>query len=175
MGMGGKMSNAIILEQINSFDGPMLMELSQLLVQVVDDGASIGFLAPLELDEAIQYWQDVLQPGVILIIAKMDGRIAGTVQLHLALKQNGQHRAEVVKLMVHPLYRRNGIAKKLMVNAENRARQEERSLIVLDTRLGDPSNDLYRAMGYIEAGRIPFYAKSSNGVLEDTVLYYKLV
>jgi ribosomal protein S18 acetylase RimI-like enzyme len=86
---------------------------------------------------------------------------------------NGSHRAEIAKLMVHPEARRQGLGRLLMETAEARARVEQRSLLVLDTRLGDPSNQLYLSMEYIEAGRIPAYARSANGELSATVYYYK--
>jgi len=148
-------------------------ELSKLLKCVVDDGASIGFLPPLDIADAESYWEDVTSPGVVLFVAVMDGRIAGTVQLHLCRKQNGAHRAEIAKLIMHPDYRRLGIGRALMHAAEQRAVQEGRSLLVLDTREGDPSNELYRSIGYIHAGRIPGFAISANGGLDATVLYYK--
>ncbi|MCS7458895.1 GNAT family N-acetyltransferase [Paenibacillus doosanensis] len=155
---------------------PSLSEdLSQLLVEVVEDGASVGFLPPLSREEANSYWNGVLQPGILLWAAVMDDAAVGTVQLQLAQKANASHRAEIAKLMVHPLARRKGIAKALMHAAENRAREEGRSLLVLDTREGDASNRLYLSMGYIEAGRIPGYARSADGRLDGTVLYYKTV
>ncbi|SCN38023.1 Acetyltransferase, GNAT family [Bacillus cytotoxicus] len=63
-------------------------ELSELLKTVVDDGASIGFLPPLEQEEAIKYWKTVLAPEVILFIAKINNKVAGSVQLHLITKPN---------------------------------------------------------------------------------------
>ncbi|MFD1178115.1 GNAT family N-acetyltransferase [Paenibacillus puldeungensis] len=159
--------------ELNVLDSLQLEQLADLLIQVVEDGASIGFLPPLSKDEALQYWQEVIGPGVILWVAVKNGGIVGTVQLHLALKQNGSHRAEVVKLMVHPEARKQGIARKLMLAVEEKAEREARSLLVLDTRGGDPSNLLYRSLGYIEAGRIPQFARSANGELHETVFYYK--
>lgn len=147
--------------------------LSELLVHVVEDGASIGFLPPLKHSEADGYWENVLSPEVILFVAKINNQIAGTVQLHLCTKENGNHRAEVAKLMTHPYYRRNGIGRSLMQKAEERANQEGKTLLVLDTRKGDPSNRLYSSMGYIQAGEIPDYAKSANGELHPTIFYYK--
>ncbi len=148
-------------------------QLSQLLKEVVDLGASIGFLPPLTLVDARKYWENVLEPGVLLYVALKDEQIAGTVQLHLCQKQNGLHRAEIAKLLTHPEYRGHGVARALLKKAEDRAKAEERSLLVLDTREGDPSNQLYLSSGYIEAGKIPFYCESENGHLDTTVLYYK--
>ncbi len=142
-------------------------------IQVVENGASIGFLPPLEASKAKSYWENVLSPEVILFVAKIDNHIVGSVQLHLCTKQNGQHRAEIAKLMTHPDYRRNGIARSLMVKAEERAKQEGRSLLVLDTREGDPSNPLYTSLGFVQAGRIPDYAMSATGQLDATIFYYK--
>ena len=148
-------------------------QLVDLLIASVDDGASIGFLPPLAREEADRYWAGALAPGVILLVAEQAGRIVGTVQLQLALKANGRHRAEVNKLMVHPEARRRGLGRLLMERVEEVARREGRSLLVLDTRAGDPSNDLYHALGYVEAGRIPRYAHSANGELDTSVMYYK--
>ncbi|HDR7380437.1 MULTISPECIES: GNAT family N-acetyltransferase [Bacillus cereus group] len=150
-------------------------ELSELLKTVVDDGASIGFLPPLEQEESTKYWQTVLAPEVILFIAKINNKVAGSVQLHLITKPNGIHRAEICKLMTHPNFRRNGIGRSLMQKAEERAKQESRSLLVLDTREGDPSNRLYKSVDYQESGKIPGYAISPNGELDATVIYYKFI
>jgi ribosomal protein S18 acetylase RimI-like enzyme len=162
------------IEQLKTI-GEHMDELSELLIQVVEDGASIGFLPPLKLSEAKRYWENVLNPDVILFVAKINNQIAGSVQLHLCTKQNGGHRAEIAKLMVHPDYRRKGIGRLLMQKAEERGKQEGRSLIVLDTREGDPSNHLYTSIGYIQAGRIPNYEKSATGELHASIIYYKIL
>ncbi|WP_342599415.1 GNAT family N-acetyltransferase [Psychrobacillus sp. FSL H8-0483] len=168
------MINEVKIEQLITTEEQM-EELSELLIQVVDDGASVGFLPPLDLLDAMTYWEDVLNPGVILFVAKRNNRIIGSIQLHLCAKQNGIHRAEIAKLMTHPSYRRNGIGRLLMKAAEERAVEEERSLLVLDTREGDPSTHLYTSLGFISAGKIPNYAKSATGELHATIFYYKTI
>lgn len=50
---------------------------------MVEDGASIGFLPPMKRSEAIDYWGGALNPDVILFVAKLQGEIVGSVQLHL--------------------------------------------------------------------------------------------
>lgn len=169
------MIHEIQLQEIKSVEPEDFEQLTELLIYVVEDGASIGFLPPLSKDVAREYWDGVLDPGVIILIAKREGEIVGSVQLHMAMKENGSHRAEVAKLMVHPKHRRNGIAKLLMKAIEDEAKSLGRSLLVLDTKLGDSSNQLYRSLGYIEAGKIPRFARSSSGNLDTTVIYYKEV
>lgn len=166
--------NELKLEQLISTEEHM-EELSELLIQVVEDGASIGFLPPMELADAMNYWEELLKPEVILFVAKRNNRIVGSVQLHLCTKQNGVHRAKIEKLMTHPSYRRNGIARSLMKRVEDRAVRGGRLLLVLDTREGDPSNFLYTSLGYIQAGRIPNYARSASGELHATSFYYKTI
>ncbi|MFF2341834.1 GNAT family N-acetyltransferase [Bacillus mycoides] len=165
---------SIVIEEIKRLDED-IEELSELLKTVVNDGASIGFLPPLEQKEATNYWQTVLAPEVILYVAKIHNEVAGSIQLHLVTKPNGIHRAEICKLMTHPNYRRNGIGRLLMQKAEERAKQENRSLLVLDTREGDSSNRLYKSLGFQESGKIPGYAISPNGELDATVIYYKMI
>ncbi|MCD2369635.1 GNAT family N-acetyltransferase [Bacillus paralicheniformis] len=148
-------------------------QLAELLIRVVDDGASIGFLPPLDEQLAEAYWKTAVTPDSVLWIAKQNGRIAGSVQLHLCTKQNGRHRAEICKLMTDPAFRRQGVARSLMEKAIDRAKQEGRSLLVLDTREKDPSNLLYASLGFAEAGRIPAYAESADGGFDTSVFYYK--
>jgi len=99
--------------------------------------------------------------------------IAGTVMLCLAPQNNGPHRAEVAKLMVHPAHRRKGMARKLMQAIDGLAREQDRWLLVLDTVTGDRAEKLYPACGYMKAGVIPDYAYGSHGSLDATTLFYK--
>jgi ribosomal protein S18 acetylase RimI-like enzyme len=139
----------------------------------VAEGASLGFLAPLASETARAWWARVPREGVVLLVAESDGRVVGAVQLEPAESENGAHRADVSKLLVHPDWRRRGIARALMTRLEAEARQAGKTLLVLDTREGDPSNDLYRALGYREGGRIPGWAHDAAGTLSATVFWYK--
>jgi ribosomal protein S18 acetylase RimI-like enzyme len=150
-----------------------LDDLTEVLVACVAQGASLGFHAPLDADVAREWWTGVPQDGVVLLVAEWKDRVVGTVQLLPAESQNGAHRGEVAKLLVHPSWRRQGIARALMSALEEEARATGKTLLVLDTREGDPSNDLYRALGYREAGRIPGWAIDAAGTVSATVFWYK--
>lgn len=158
---------------------PELPKLAALLQNAATNGASVGFLLPLSDEDALAYWQDVAKAiedlHRILLIAKMDDELTGTVQLDLASRANGSHRAEIVKLMVHTSFRGQGIAQALMNAIEAEAKSASRTTLVLDTREGDPSERLYAKLGYQRAGMIPEYARSTNGKLHSTVFMYKLL
>lgn len=166
--------------EITQFSPDQLTEYMDAFVAVlkltVDNGASIGWLYPLDPKEAHTYWTDVhsqIEAGnKVLLVALQDGVIVGTVQLALEPRENGNHRGEVQKLMVHKDYRRQGIARQLMTRIDQAARDANRSLLVLDVRKGDPAETLYRQMGYTHVGDIPAYARSNDG-LDATAYYYK--
>lgn len=150
--------------------------LATLLIDAVESGASVGFLPPLSPDAARAYWQVVdpeLAHNKILLTAHVGDELAGAVQLALAEQPNGAHRAEVQKLFVMRRFRRCGIARALMLALEAEAMAHGRTLLVLDTRIGDPAERLYEKVGYQRAGVIPSFAKSAQGTLDPTVLFYK--
>lgn len=156
-----------------------LPQLMQLLRDAVDHGASLGFIPPLNLQLAERYWLDVFQAmengSRILLVAKRGSEFIGTVQLDLCMRQNGLHRAEVTKLLVHTAYRRQGIGEALMRAIEDQARQAHRTTLVLDTRVGNPAEKLYTKLGYQRAGVIPDYVCIENGLLVATAIYYRLL
>ena len=140
----------------------------------------MGFLPPLDPGEADRYWQGVeaaIEKGArrLWVAREPSGDRTGTVQLDLETRPNGSHRAEVMKLMVHSGSRRRGIGRALMQAAEDDARRLGRTTLVLDTRQGDPSESLYHSMGWERAGIIPRYARSADGSLDATAIYYKLL
>jgi ribosomal protein S18 acetylase RimI-like enzyme len=153
--------------------------LAELLHATVHGGASVSFILPFSIDDARGFWREKVLPEVAagrtrLLIARVDGRIAGTVQLELPWPPNQRHRGEVKKLLVHPDVRRRGVARALMAALEEMARAEARTLLTLDTRTGDAAEPLYRSLGYLPAGVIPRYAKAPGSeLLEGTTFMYK--
>ena len=152
-------------------------ELSALLIDAVDGGASVSFLAPLAREAADAYWQgvgaDVVSGARAVFVAMVEGQVAGCVHLAMAGQPNARHRAEIQKLLVHSAYRRRGLATALMAAAEAEAQRLGRSLVVLDTEQDSHAERLYAQLGYLRAGVIPHFARSSSGDLHGTVLFYK--
>ena len=155
-------------------------ELIALLNDCVENGASIGFLAPLQDGEADSYWQgvatDLAKGSRVLLVAREAEHIVGAIQIHYCTKTNGLHRANVEKLMVHSAFRRRGIALQLITEMERQARTNQRTLLVLDSRTGDTASILYRKIGYHEVGQIPQFSRSTTGsTMDGTTFFYKLL
>lgn len=175
-----KRSAMYSLETIVPEQGQVILaELITLLQDAVASDASIGFLPPLSEEAAREYWvsvlEDLTQRKRVLLVARRSTQVVGAVQLELATKANAQHRAEVQKLFVLQHERRHGIGRLLMEAIEPIAREYGRTLLVLDTRLGDHAERLYRKLGYVEAGIIPSYAQNATGTLDATIIFYKLL
>jgi GNAT superfamily N-acetyltransferase len=153
--------------------------LAELLHAVVHGGAGVSFVVPFSLEDARAFWTDAVVPGVIarrrrLLVARVDGRILGTVQLDPAWAPNQPHRAEVLKLLVHPEARRRGIARALMLALEDLARVQGWTLLTLDTWTGQAGEQLYRSLGYTAVGAIPRFARgSTTPELEPATIMYK--
>jgi len=148
----------------------------------VAHGAGVNFVAPLDPDVAMGWWRDrvaLAQSGAITAIgarddgAAGDGRLLGCVLLIRAPQQNGPHRADVSKLLVHSGARRRGIARALMTELERVARADGRWLLVLDTETGSDADATYRALGWNPVGTIPDYALRTDGLPGPATFFSK--
>lgn len=159
-----------------------LHSFGEMLHQCVHDGASIGFIAPFPMAEAVAFWRDRIIPALAggkrtLFAAFDEDRVIGTVQLDCDTLPNQVHRGDISKLMVRPDCRRRGIARTLMLVAEGQARACGRSLLTLDTRTGDSAERLYSSLGFETAGVIPEYARDpfSEKRSGTTIMFKHLV
>jgi hypothetical protein len=67
------------------------------------------------------------------------------------------------------------LGRQILRALEHAARMRGRSLLTLDTSAGDAGEALYRAEAWQEAGRIPGYARNSDGTDHATVLFWKRI
>lgn len=154
-------------------------ELSAILLDCVEGGASVSFMAPLTREKADAFWRGVAD-GVaagdrLLLVAEdpASGAIVGTVQVVMDLPENQPHRAEIVKMLVHSTARRRGLGATLMRAAADAARAAGKTLLVLDTVTGSDADRLYERLGWTRLGVVPNYALMPDGSPCDATIFYK--
>ncbi|QXI29118.1 GNAT family N-acetyltransferase [Pseudomonas vanderleydeniana] len=151
--------------------------LIELLLDAVEHGASVGFMADLDAGQARAYFDGVQAAldngGLLLWVVVRDERVLASVQLQLCQKPNGLNRAEVQKLLVRGEARRHGLGQQLMQAVEQAAREQRRGLLYLDTQAGSDAEAFYRALGYHRVGELPDYCTTPDGQHHPTAIYFK--
>ncbi len=154
-----------------------LSALAELLLDCVQGGASVSFMASLSKAEAEAFFKTVLEgleKGERYLLAAFAGpQLVGTVQLVPATPPNQPHRADIAKLLVARSARGQGIARRLMEQAEETSRRIRKTLLVLDTVTGGHAEKLYTRLGWTRVGVIPNYALFPDGTFCDTTVFYK--
>lgn len=153
-----------------------LAGLADVVVDVVEGGASIGFMQPFPQTRAVEFWRaiadDVERGARALLVAEDALGIVGTVHLVLAQPENQPHRADLSKMLVHRRARRRGVGAALLRAAEDTARACGRSLLVLDTA-SDAAERLYERQGWVRVGTVPGFALLPDGAPCDTTFFYR--
>lgn len=163
-------------------DEALVRALTDVLIDCVEGGASVGFMSPLSRARAEQFWR-MVAAGVAsgeraLLVAEDEaggGSVCGTVQLVLAQPDNQPHRADLCKMLVHRRARRQGLGAALMRGAESLARECGKSLLVLDAVTDGDAARLYTSLGWVRVGDIPGYALYPDGRPCGTTYFYKEV
>jgi GNAT superfamily N-acetyltransferase len=152
----------------------VLPGLAELLVDSVDDGASVGFLGGLTRERALGWWQIFLADASMTTwIARDCGGVAGVVGLYPAQQESAPHRADVRMLLVHRRARGQGLARALLAALEREAVVRGRWLLVLDTETGSTAETVYRRLGWQPAGIVPDHTLDPDGTPEATIFFWK--
>ena len=151
--------------------------LTDVLLDCVRGGASIGFMDGLTREHARAFWRRVAAAVAAgeraLLVAEDEFGVCGTVQLAWAQPDNQPHRADVSKMLVHRRARRRGLGAALMRAAEGVARDAGRTLLVLDTGTGTDAERLYTRLGWQRVGEVPGYALWPDGRPCGTTFFYR--
>ena len=154
-----------------------LSALAAILVDCVEGGASVSFMLPFSQAEAESYFGTVIQGvegGDRILLGGFAGDVlVGTVQLLTRMPPNQPHRAEIAKLLVMRSHRGQGVASALMKAAEDCARAERKTLLMLDTATGSDAERLYSRLNWTRAVVIPGYAMLPDGRFCDTTFFWK--
>jgi GNAT superfamily N-acetyltransferase len=169
--------HTIQIRSLQTVDDGEIQALSDVLIDCVEGGASVGFMQPLSRAKANAFWLGVsaaVGRGERLLLAAQDaaGAILGTVQIVFAPFENQPHRADIAKMLVHRRARRHGIGAALLAAAERAALSAGKTLLVLDTASSEAER-LYAKLGWRSCGVIPGFALLPGGGLCDTKFFYR--
>jgi ribosomal-protein-alanine N-acetyltransferase len=102
-------------------------------------------------------------PAARCWVAEMDDRVVGMLVLWIIVDE-----AHIASLATHPEFRRQGIAKQLLVKALDTAYAEGARTAFLEVRASnEAARRMYQKFGFEEAGRRERYYKDNN---EDAIL-----
>lgn len=172
------MSGAIAIRRVETFDAREIEELSDVLIDCVEGGASVSFMWPMTRAKAHAFWHAAAASAargerIVLAAEDVGGTIVGTVQVVWAQPENQPHRGDLAKMLVHRRARRQGIGAALLTAAEQSARDAGRTLLVLDTVTGADAERLYARFGWQRCGEIPNYALWPDGRPCATTVFFK--
>ena len=170
---------AIQIRCLDTIGDREIQELSDVLIDCVEGGASVSFMLPMTRGKAEAFWRGAsasVARGERFVLAAEDaaGAIVGTVQVILAQPENQPHRGDLAKMLVHRRARRQGIGEALLVAAERRALRTGKTLLVLDTA-SDDAERLYVRRGWQRCGQIPQYALWPDGRPCATTYFFKFL
>jgi GNAT superfamily N-acetyltransferase len=151
-------------------------ELGRLLLDAHEAGMALGLAGPLTAQHAHEVWVETaskLDPlHRVLLVARDDGAVVGTVQIVRAEAENGRHRAEIQRLAVRTDRRGSGVGRALLEAAVERSRELGLRLLWLTTHEDTGSDRFYEAVGWTRLGSMPLYSARPDGTLTDAALYY---
>jgi ribosomal protein S18 acetylase RimI-like enzyme len=142
----------------------------------IEGGGGFGWVKVPERSSLERYWQGVVAaPTRLLFVARLDGVICGTTQLILPPGNNEaqEHMVQMTTNFVAPWARGHGLARLLLENVEQSAKERGYAVINLDVRTTmDKAIALYEAMGYVRFGEHPLSVRV-NGQTLESAYYYK--
>ena len=167
------------VRRVGSLDDRLIEGLTDVLIDCVEGGASVGFMHPLSRERATAFWRSVghsmTEGKRAVVVAEDAAGVCGTVQLILEQPENQPHRADLAKMLVHRRARRSGLGEALLRAAETTARECAKTVLVLDAVTGGDGDRLYQRLGWTRVGVIPRYALMPFGGFCSTTVFYRLL
>ena len=172
------MANALTIRRLGADETRAAVPaLAAVLLDCVQGGASVSFMADMTRDEAEAFWRGVAEAaaadGRAVLVAEDDDGLLGVVEVIPAGAPNQPHRADIAKMLVHRRARRRGVGEALMRAAEAAARDMGKTLLTLDTVTGGVAERLYARLGWVAVGSIPDFALMPDGEPCATTVFYK--
>lgn len=144
-------------------------DLCQATESAIKSGGGFGWLKMPSRDVLERFWKGViLVPHRDLFVGRVDGSIAGTVQLIRQPSNNEAQKfsAKIISVFVSPWARGFGVGEKMIKEVEKFAKKKGIEVIRLDVReTQKEAIRLFEKCGYQQWGTNPHYAKVKGKVV----------
>jgi ribosomal protein S18 acetylase RimI-like enzyme len=168
----------VAVERLTQYSGTDLDDLCEATERAILEGGGFGWLKAPPRQVLENYWKGVLLiPERRLVVGRLDGVVAGSVQLSRAPRNNEAQAfaGTITALFVAPWARGRGIGRGILIEIERFAR--ELGIAVLNLDLRDTQRaaiGLYESLGYQRWGTHPGYAQVEGRVVPGHY-YYKRI
>lgn len=173
-----KPAHKLAVEKKTALTATELDELCSATEDAIRDGIGFHWIAPPMRETLESYWSGVLMvPSRTLFVAKLDGVVAGSIQLlrPSKTKESSAFAAAIEAHFMAPWARGHGLAKLLLTEAEREAAKDGFSVINLSVReTQERALTIYREHGYTEWGIMPYYEYVNASMVRGHYFYKKL-
>ena len=165
----------IKVEKLKTLSSIDLADLCNITEQAIKAGGGFGWLKTPPRETLNKYWNGLLLvQNRILIVGRLNGAIAGTLQLELH-PLNNEAQKNIVKIASHfvaPWARGYGLAKKIIDQAEIISKENEASCLQFDIRgTQEAAIQLFKSKGYKQWGENPNYAFVDGHTIKGLYFY----
>jgi ribosomal protein S18 acetylase RimI-like enzyme len=166
----------ITAERMTRFSGTELEDLCEASAEAINSGGGFGWVKTPKRHLLESYWKGVvLVPDRHLLVAKLDGTIAGSIQLVRPPRnaESQAHQALLTGLFVAPWAHGHGLGRRLVRAAEAEAMELGVVILNLDVREAQThAIRLFEDSGFQRWGTHPAYARVDGGLVRG-FFYYK--
>jgi RimJ/RimL family protein N-acetyltransferase len=174
----GRSAGRVAVERLTQYSGTDLDDLCEATESAIVEGGGFGWVRVPARQVLENYWKGVLLvPERQVIVGRLDGVIAGSVQLARAPRNNeAQAFAGIVTAaFVAPWARGHGIGHAILIELEVLARELRLVVLNLDLRATQRAAiRLYESLGYRRWGTHPCYAEVEGRVVPGHYYYKRL-
>lgn len=160
---GQALGAGLLVELVEKLSDHEMAELCEATDAAIIEGGGFGWLEAQGRAALERHFRGVLLvPERELLVARLDGHVVGSVQLHRPPRNNEAQAlgAALTHAYIAPYARGHGLARLMIQRVEERAAALGHRVLNLDVRETQTTAiSLFEAMGYIRWGTHPAYAR----------------
>lgn len=129
---------------------------------------------PSEMRWFTNLFQDILRKDAIALVAEEAGKVVGVCDIHREMPNSDISHKGVLGMAIIKEYRGKGIGRDLIGTIIGMAREIFDTIVLSVFASNTRAVSLYRSLGFVEYGRMPFAVKRNGKYYEEIMMYRKL-